>query len=651
MNPQCAARVFCLAVLAMPVLPAPEGLALPQSPSTRKPAGLVVGQVVDAATGRPVPAATVTIAPAVTGADRMTTASPVSSPNRRVVADDQGRFLFRDLAKGTYLFSAAAPGYLNGGYGHRQPGGTTQPFALAEDERVGDVTVRLWKAATVGGTVSDDAGGPVVGVWVSIARREFAGGRVQLSVPESSWAYNARTDDRGAYQVSDLMPGEYLVSVATRTTAMPISLVDADTAALGSLRASGSNAMSMGMGAMSPGVRLGEFVVQTSDQGNRGGSNALAGRLPASTLPDGRIVAYPTTFHPSAISAAEATPITLQPGDERLDVDVRLRPLVMARVSGTVIGPNGPEPHFAVHLMPAYAAGQSLELTHEAAVTATDARGAFAFPGVPPGQYVVKAWRLPQILSIGRDSLPPDSTLWGEAPIGVGESALTGVTVNLQPGLTFSGRVEFDGAAQAPMPQQIQALLSVCFEPAWPLAAANRIATRVTAGGEFITQGVPPGRYVPRLPNQFSIRGWYFESATLDGKDLTAAPIMLESQNVSGILIKFSDRRTELTGRVQDASGKADPNATVIVFPADYQSWIQNGMHAPAARAVPTSQLGTYSVADIRPGEYLATAVGAELGGSWQQPAVIEALASRATRVTLARGETRRQDFRTRDAR
>ena len=120
--------------------------------------------------------------------------------------------------------------------------------------------------------------------------------------------------------------------------------------------------------------------------GNRGGSNALAGRLPASTLPDGRIVAYPTTFHPSEISAAEATPIALQPGDERLDVDVRLLPVVMAQVSGTVIGPNGPEPHFAVHLMPAYAAGQSLETDTRTAVTATDARRAFAFRRCRPGR-------------------------------------------------------------------------------------------------------------------------------------------------------------------------------------------------------------------------------------------------------------------------
>ena len=285
MKPQFAARLFCLAALLVSIVPAPGGQALTQSPSSRKPAGLVVGQVVDAATSRPVAAAIVTIAPAVTGADWPAPASPVSSPNRRVVADDQGRFLFRDLAKGAYLFSAEAPGYLNGGYGQRQPGGTAQPFALAEDERAGDVTVRLWKAATVGGTVSDDAGGPVVGVWVSIARREFAGGRLQLSVPESWWAYNARTDDRGAYQVSDLMPGRYVVSVATRTTAMPIALLDADTAALGSLRASGSNAMSMGMSAMSPGVRLGDFVLQTSDQGNRGGSTHSPAGCPPRRFP------------------------------------------------------------------------------------------------------------------------------------------------------------------------------------------------------------------------------------------------------------------------------------------------------------------------------------------------------------------------------
>jgi hypothetical protein len=607
----------------------------------------VVGRVVDAATGRPVGGAIASInsATSVVG-----TPSPGTSASRRVVADDQGRFLFRNLAKGTYTFTASASGYLDGGYGTRRPGGSTVPFTLAEDERVGDITIRLWRSATIGGKVTDETGDPIVGVSVSLVRQEDAGGTEQASAQQSG-GYPARTDDRGIYQMTDLVPGSYLVAVPSRMTALPLSLVDADAATLGSFRASGSPSLSMGMSALSAGVRLGEFVVQTNAQGNFGGSNALIGRLPTTLLPDGRVMAYPTTFYPSAVSAAEAQPITVGPGEERQDVDLRLRPVAMVRLSGSVIGPTGPEPHFAVHLIPAYAANQPLERTHEAAVTATDARGTFAFPAVAPGQYLLKAWRLTQALVIAADALPQDSTLWGEMPVDVGENPLAAVTVALHPGNTFSGRVEFDGTAPRPAPQQVQVLLSVCFEPSWAAALASRLATRVSASGKFVTQGVPPGRYVLRLPNQFLSKGWYFESATLDGRDLTISPLVLDVGNVSGIVIRFSDRRTELAGTVRDANNRPDPNASVLLFPADYETWIQNGMSPLAAYSVPTSESGTYSVGGIRPGEYLAAAIAADQQDDWRQASRIRALVGGATRVTLPRGETHRLELRSRDAR
>ena len=184
-----------------------------------------------------------------------------------MVADDQGRFLFRDLAKGAYLFSAEAPGYLNGGYGQWQLGGTAQPFALAEDERAGDVTVRLWKAAPP--SVARSA-------TTRVDQSSACGSRSPVeSLPADACSSACRNPGgrtspalrhRGAYQVSDLMPGRVRRLGGDPTTAMPIALLDADTAASGSLRASGSNAMSMGMSAMSPGVRLGDFVLQTSDR-------------------------------------------------------------------------------------------------------------------------------------------------------------------------------------------------------------------------------------------------------------------------------------------------------------------------------------------------------------------------------------------------
>jgi hypothetical protein len=255
------------------------------------------------------------------------------------------------------------------------------------------------------------------------------------------------------------------------------------------------------------------------------------------------------------------------------------------------------------------------------------------------------------LLVIGSDPMPPDSTRWGETPVSVGDGPVSGVTVNLRPGVTLGGRIEFDGSAPEPRPQQMQTVLSVAVEPAWPLALGARFGTRVAADGGFITQGVPPGKHFLNLPNQFSTPGWFFESATLDGKDLMTSPLTIEAQSISGIVIRFSDRRTDLSGNIQDTSGKPDTNATVLIFPADYRAWIQNGMSALAARTVPASQAGTYSATGLRPGEYLVAAASEEFLADWQQAAKIEALAPFAERVTLTRGEVKRQDLRTRPGR
>jgi protocatechuate 3,4-dioxygenase beta subunit len=636
-------RHFPVALLLVATAAAPS-----QRPGTS--AAFVLGRVVDAGTGRPIAGAIVSMTadPNASGGDAGSAMSGTPARPRRVLTDDQGRFLFRDLSKGTFLFTASAWGFLDGGFGQTRPEPTTQPFALGENERVGNLTIRLWKEATLSGRVVDEAGDPVVDVSVLLSHRERAGGRIQITSPQYTANYGARTDDRGVYVFGNLKPGEYLVSVPTRTTAVPAPLVTADRATLDSMRASGSMALSMGMGAMSPAVRVGDFVLQTSGQGHWGGSNALAARLPFSMRPDGTVVGYPTTFYPSATSALEAVPITLKPGDERTDVELQLRPVVMQRLPGTVIGPNGPEPHMAVHLIPAYAVGQQVERTHEAAVTATDARGAFTFPAVPPGEYVARAWRLSPSLSIGTDALPPDTTLWGEAAIVVGETPPERLTVQLQPGLTLSGRIEFDGTAATPRPTALQPMLARAFEPAWPLAYGNLLATRVSGAWEFTTQGVPPGKYFANLPNNFSPSGWHFESATVDGKDLVVTPVTLAAQSVSGIVIRFSDRRIVLSGTVTDAAGKPDANALVLVFPSDYRRWIESGMPVAGARAVAASQAGGYTIAGIRPGEYLAIAVNADLFDTWRDRPTIERLASGAMPLTLARGDLKRLDLRKR---
>jgi hypothetical protein len=130
-------------------MPALENRELP------KGTGLVMGRVVEAESQNPVGGAIVSL-----GLDNGPSATPV-------LTDDRGRFAFSDLPKGSYTLRAVRDGYVGGAYTQRLPEGEPDrygwPLVLAEDERLGDVVLRLWKHAAIGGTVVDEAGEPVVG--------------------------------------------------------------------------------------------------------------------------------------------------------------------------------------------------------------------------------------------------------------------------------------------------------------------------------------------------------------------------------------------------------------------------------------------------------------------------------------------------------
>jgi protocatechuate 3,4-dioxygenase beta subunit len=117
-----ATVVSLLLLQVQPVAPAPRSTAL------------IIGRVVDAASGKPVPGATV----GISGASLPRTPLPP-----RLMTDSQGRFVFRNLAPGSYGLTASRPGYNEGAYGRRRPDGGAQPLDLREGQRATDVTILL----------------------------------------------------------------------------------------------------------------------------------------------------------------------------------------------------------------------------------------------------------------------------------------------------------------------------------------------------------------------------------------------------------------------------------------------------------------------------------------------------------------------------
>ena len=321
--------------------------------------GVISGVVTDGTTGLPLEGVLVQLSGGRPG--------PAGRPQQ--MTDGRGRFVFTHLVPSpNYSISAVKLGYLDGGY-RRLPGLTgTTLLALKDGEWLPKADVQLWKTASISGTVLDDQNDPVVGVPVRVLMKVRVAGRARYAAGQSTV-----TDDRGMYRISGLSTGEYIVHVPSVQVTMP--------QAPAALRPpASSTAASITSATPDP-----DGVLRAE-----GGLGLYVGFY-ATPPAGGGAAAYAMAFHPAARSMDAATPISLGYGDQRQDVDVQLRLVPTFRVSGRVLGSPETLAKLPLRLMPV--GSENLALGAEAALTTTDATGAFTFLRVPAGDYTLIASR------------------------------------------------------------------------------------------------------------------------------------------------------------------------------------------------------------------------------------------------------------------
>lgn len=601
-------RTITVLLVAALAMAAHAGARQPQAPDPRT--GLIVGQVVDATSAKPIAGAVVSISgPAsVPTAPGQRTAAPP-----RILTGSDGYFLFRNLPRGSFTINASKPGYAAGATGRRRPSGPTQSLTLREGDRRANVIVRMWKYGAISGTVVDEAGEPVAVVQVWAFRRGVLAG-LRRFVDASI----AVTDDRGVYRFGSLTPGDYVVATSARpiTTQLFPGTSSEEVAPL-------------------PGTMFAIQVGQVAYSLGRGAP------VPPPAAGDAMFV-YPPTFAPSG-ALNQATVVPLGSGEERTAVDINLRPVRGVRVSGVVMGPGGPhDASLALELTPA----ESEELEQDAPATISDRTGAFTFAGVPSGQYTLRVARRPRQPGTQTQTAP---VLWADVPVAVGRTDIDGLIVTLQQGLRVSGRFEFDGVTPKPSAQRL-AQVPVVVEPAdRPVSIQGPTPpSRVDGSGQFTTADFPAGKYFVRIGG--SPEGWMFKSAMFNGRDIADTPFDLQGADATGVVITFTDRWSGLRGIVQSSKG-VDADATVLVFPTDPQMWTGSGLNPRRIRSARASATGEYNFASLLPGDYYVVAIPDDQAADWQDAKFMESLARLATRVTIDEGEKKTQDLHRREVR
>jgi hypothetical protein len=509
-------------------------------------------------------------------------------------SDANGRFSASGLPADRYTIGASKPPYLGTVAGARRPARPGTPIAVADGQHVSNVAIRMPMGASISGVVTDERGLPGAGAALSLLQwRLQAGERVLAPVPGVS--QNLMADDRGRYRFHGLPPGEYVI--AAMRPAAPASPARAFTAA------------------------------EIDAAMKSGAAPSMAPATPASPP-----VRYVSVYYPGTSRAVDAQPVAVATGDERINIDFRLEEVRTSRVEGMVVGSDG-QPVARAPLIVTTPVG-SLLSTAQSTMTGPDGR--FTVAALPPG---------PHIFSV--TGTGPLAGQYARMVVDVAGADMFGVSVVMRPALTLTGRLLFDGAPTAPSVAGRRVPMRA-WGGASGLPAPQVGAT--DASGAFTVTNLAPGRWLIGGPLSFGPTSdtmtWALQAVIVDGRDVTDLPIEIGETPPREVVVSYTDRWQELSGRLQSQSGAPVSEHTMVVFPENRAYWIQGSRRIVTARPGTDGRfvLSGQGPTTLPPGRYLLAAVTDISRDEQFDPAFLAQLVPAAIPLALAPGEKKVQD-------
>jgi len=609
------------------------------------------------ATTAPAPAGTAEISGVVLSADSapqpmrravVTLSGGVPTP-RSVITDDAGRFTFGRLAAGTYQVVARKAAYIAAPFGARKPGRTGMPVVLADGQRT-NLTITMFRGASISGQLRDAAGAPVSGVDV-----RAMDARTLLTNPDAAPVDLATTDDRGMFKIYGLLPGDYYV------VALPLMTAQGETVAPSASHIDSALAMLAG--------RQSQSMAPAAPQ-------AIPARLSA--------VGFAPIFFPGTPNHYEAARVHVESGEDR-SVNFEITYVTMGAIEGVV---SGNVPNLAavrVTLIPSGPRVSTVMSSTSLAGRPIDEQGRFRYSNLPPGRYRVvaradrasggaEATTLPTVVnnaaSGGRSGGAPTPVvttstgtpvdyLYGFADVELRGEDQVDVSIGLQPGGTMSGRIVFAGTGGTPRPADLSSTRpTLSLEGAWGSVSSNGLTmgtnlvssppSKMGTDGTFEIRSIGPGRF--NFSAAFTSAAdpwpWKLRSAVAGGRNLLDDAVELgPGMDVKDVVVTFSDARTEIAGTLQSVSGQPTTDYYIVVLPADRTMWRTKSRRVLSVRP---STDGRFVFVDPPAGEYLIAALTDLDPLDLLDPSFLEQIAPAGVKLTVAEGERKIQDLRIR---
>jgi uncharacterized protein (DUF2141 family) len=554
---------------------------------------------------------------------------------RSVITDDSGRFSIGRLPAGTFTVTARKAAYLEARYGAEKPGRPGSPIVLAAGQnRTIDVT--LFRGGVIAGTLRTPAGAPLAGVTVAAA---------DIRGPWPNALFDGRvstTDDRGAYRIYGLMPGEYVVLAAPKYSGID----QLETMSVGDMEAI-----------------LGD----------------LRRRLIQGAGPPPAPVAFAPIYFPGTAHYNDAARIRLSAGEERDGVDFEVNYVHVATIEGRIAGEIPKLDSAQLGIVLPGPPVSALSGTMGLIVKPPNDRGEFSIGNVPPGQYRIIARGRRGPADPSGTSTPPARSGGGSAggtsaaarpspsapytgdqlfavvDVDIRGQDVKGLLLTLQPGGTLGGKLGFDGSAAIPnnigvirvgLNQTTTGRTAFSGGAVFGRALTNLEPVNPAPDGTFRIMGIGPASYVLNVMLPIELRQtWRLRSAIVDGRDLLDESIEGPAVRLDGVTVTLPDRRTGLSGTLHSASGQPVAEYFIIVFSQDRRYWRADARRSQSTR--PDTN-GRFEFIDLPYGEYFLAALTDLDANEWQDPAFLDQAVQGAIKVSLAEGRTTVQDVRIR---